>query len=192
MKRHVTKIVSIAATVTCAIAFSPVSQSQSKTSGPTDPQIVGIVETANAMDIDYAKLAMSKSKNKEVREFAEQMERDHSTLQKSVQGLASKLGVTPADSGTEASLKAESRGTKAKLDGLKGKAFNKAYIDNEIAFHKQVIDATNSVLIPNAKNQELKGALKQAVPLFQGHLEHAQNVAASLENSHASASGSSY
>ncbi|MEO6982281.1 MAG: DUF4142 domain-containing protein [Edaphobacter sp.] len=180
MKLHVSQVVAVTAAVVCAMAFSPIAQAQGAEAGPTDPQIVGIVVTANKIDIDYAKLAVSKTKNKEVRTFADQMVRDHSALQKSVFALGAKLHVTPADSSTEASLKSESKESTAKLKALSGKAFDKAYIDNEIAFHKQVIDATNSVLIPNAKNAELKGALENAVPLFQGHLEHAQNIASGL------------
>jgi putative membrane protein len=179
MKLRISKAIAVAAAVMFAIAFSPAMQAQG--AGPSDPQIVGIVVTANNIDIDYSKLALSKSKNKEVRDFARQMARDHSTLQKSVFALGAKLHVTPADSATEASLKSQSEETTAKLKALKGKAFDKAYVDNEIAFHKQVIDATKSVLIPNAKNAELKGALENAVPLFQGHLEHAQNIASSLD-----------
>jgi putative membrane protein len=180
MKLRISQAVAVMTAVVCVMVFSPIVQAQGADAGPTDPQIVGIVVTANNIDIDYAKIALSKSKNKEVLEFAHQMIRDHSTLQKSVFALGAKLHVTPADSATEASLKSQAEKTTAKLRPLKGKAFDKAYIDNEIAFHKQVIDATNSVLIPNAKNAELKGALQNAVPLFQGHLEHAQNVASSL------------
>jgi putative membrane protein len=180
MKLRMSQAVAVTIVVICAMVFSPMMQAQGADAGTTDPQIVGIVVTANNIDIEYAKIALSKSKNKEVLEFAHQMIRDHSTLQKSVFALGAKLHVTPADSTTEASLKSQAEKTTAKLKALKGKAFDKAYIDNEIAFHKQVIDATNSVLIPNAKNAELKGALQNAVPLFQGHLEHAQNVASTL------------
>jgi putative membrane protein len=180
MKLRISQAVAVMTAVVCVMVFSPIVQAQGADAGPTDPQIVGIVVAANNIDIEYAKIALSKSKNKEVLEFAHQMIRDHSTLQKSVFALGAKLHVTPADSATEASLKSQAEKTTAKLRPLKGKAFDKAYIDNEIAFHKQVIDATNSVLIPNAKNAELKGALQNAVPLFQGHLEHAQNVASSL------------
>lgn len=182
MKLRISQAVAVMTAVVCAMVFSPIVQAQGQgaEAGPTDPQIVGIVVTANNIDIQYAKIALSKSKNKEVLEFAHQMVRDHSTLQKSVFALGAKLHVTPADSATEASLKSQAEKTTAKLKALKGKAFDKAYIDNEIAFHKQVIDATNSVLVPNAKNAELKGALQNAVPLFQGHLEHAQQVASTL------------
>lgn len=180
MKLRMSQAVAVTIAAACVVAFSPIARAQGAGTGPTGPQIVGIVVTANKIDIDYAKLALSKSKNKEVRVFADQMVRDHSTLQKSVFALGAKLHVTPADSATEASLKTQSEETTAKLKALKGKAFDKAYIDNEIAYHEQVINAVKTVLIPNAKNAELKSALEGAVPLFQGHLEHAQNVEASL------------
>jgi putative membrane protein len=117
-----------------------------------------------------------------VKDFAQQMVTDHSALQKSVSDLGAKLSVTPEDSDTSKSLKSQAADTNKKLTSLKGKAFDKAYIDNEVAYHKQVIDATSSTLIPNAQNAELKSALQGAAPLFQGHLEHAQKVQADLES----------
>lgn len=146
----------------------------------TDPQIVGIVVAANQIDIDHAKLALSKAKNKQVRAFAQQMVTDHTAVLKSVSELSAKLNVTPEEGETSKSLKAQAEETANKLKELKGKAFDKAYIDNEVAFHQVVIDTLNKTLIPDAQNAELKSALKGAVPLFEGHLEHAKNAQAAL------------
>jgi putative membrane protein len=183
MKLRISKVVAFAAAVACVAAFSPIAQAQAAGAPPTDPQIVGIVVAANQIDIDYGKLALSKAKNKEVRDFAQQMVTDHSALQKSVFDLGAKLNVTPADSDTSKSLKSQSEDTTRKLKALKGKAFDKAYIDNEIAYHQAVINAVSTVLIPNAQNPELKSALEGAAPLFQGHLEHAQKLQADLQGS---------
>ncbi len=136
---------------------------------------------ADDIDINYAKLALTKSKNKAVREFAQQMITDHSAVQKSVQELAAKLGVTAQDSNTSNGLKTQSQEATAKLKTLEGAVFDKYYIDNEVAYHKAVTDAVAGVLIPNAKNAELKSALEGAQPLFLGHLEHARNVQSSVE-----------
>ena len=149
-------------------------------STPTDPQIVGIVVAANQIDIDYAKLALSKTHNAQVHDFAQQMVTDHSALQKSVGDLGAKLHVTPADSDTSAALKKQAADETAKLKALNGAAFDKAYIDNEVGYHQAVIKEVGTVLIPNAKNAELKSALTGAAPLFQGHLEHAQHLQSSL------------
>ena len=149
--------------------------------GPTDAQIVGIVTTADQIDINYAKLALSKTNDQQVRDFAQQMITDHSSVQKSVNELAAKLNVTPADSSTSNSLNAQAQQTMQKLEGLKGKAFDKAYIDNEVAYHQAVINATKTVLIPNAQNAELKSALQGAAPLFEGHLQHAERVQSAID-----------
>lgn len=147
---------------------------------PSDPQIVGIVVAANQIDINYAKLALQRSQNAEVKKFAQQMVTDHSAVQKSVFALGAKLHVTPAESPTGDSLKKQADETLTHLKTLHGAAFDKAYVDNEVGYHKAVIEAVTSTLIPNAKNAELKSALQGAAPLFQGHLEHAEHVQASL------------
>ena len=169
-----------AATFIFALALQP-ARANAQGAAPTDPQIVGIVVAADQIDIDYAKLAMSKTKNKQVTDFAQQMITDHSAVQKSVFGLAAKLNVTPADSDTSNALKAQAQQTTQKLRGLRGKAFEKAYIDNEVAYHEAVINATKTVLIANAQNAELKSALEGAEPLFEGHLQHAQRVQSAIE-----------
>ena len=169
------------ATIIVAVALHPTRTNAKVAGAPTDPQIVGAVETANQIDINYAELAMSKAKDKQVKDFAQQMITDHSTVSQSVFGLAAKLSVTPADSDTSNSLKAQAQQMTQKLQGLKGKAFEKAYIDNEVAYHKAVIDATKTVLIPNAQNAELKKALQGAESLFEGHLQHAQQVQAAIK-----------
>ena len=158
-----------------ALPFSTKAQQ-----GPSDANIGAIVLAANKIDIDYAKLALSKSKNKEVRAFAEQMVTDHSAVQKSVVDLAGQLHLTPVDDDTSNGLKKQSVETTAKLKSLNGEAFDKAYVDNEVAYHKLVTDAVATVLIPNAQNPQLKSALEGANPLFLGHLEHARKIQASL------------
>jgi putative membrane protein len=179
MRAHAGLVATIAMAIVAIGTLNAPAQAQAV--APTDPQIVGIVVAANQIDIDYAKLAISKSKNEQVRAFAQQMVTDHSALQKAVSDLGAKLNVTPTDSDTSKSLKAEAEFTTKKLKALKGKAFAKTYTDNEISYHQAVIDAVNKVLIPNAQNAELKSALSGAVPLFEGHLEHAKTVQAALE-----------
>ena len=177
MRPHLTAI----AAVLVASALHPSIVKAQGTAAPTDPQIVGIVETADDIDINYAKLALSKARDKQVRDFAQQMITDHSAVQKSVINLASKLNVTPADSPTSDSLKAQAQQTLEKLRGLKGKAFEKSYVDNEVSYHQAVINATKTVLIPSAQNAELKSALQGAEPLFEGHLAHAERVQSAIE-----------
>jgi putative membrane protein len=177
MKTTVKTVIAIAGVILAAATWNTPAQAQA----PSDPQIVGIVGAANQIDIDHSKLALAKSNNKEVKAFAQQMVMDHTAVQKSVTDLAAKLNVTPADSDTSKGLQAQADETTKLLNGLYGTAFDKAYIDNEVAYHKAVIDAVGNTLIPNAQNAELKAALTGAVPMFHGHLEHAQKVQSDLQ-----------
>ena len=148
--------------------------------GPTDPQIAAIVVTANQVDIDAGQLARDKSSNKEVQDFARLMVTDHTGVNKSASELVQKLKVTPEDNPTAQSLKKGGDENVAKLKGLSGKAFDKAYVDHEVAYHQAVIDALDKTLIPNAKNEELKALMVKVRPAFVAHLAHAKHLQAEL------------
>src|SRR5881394_3223098 len=117
---------------------------------PSDPQIAHIVVTANQIDIDAGKLAKSKSKNKEVQEFAQRMITDHTAVNKQAGALAKKLGVKPEDNDTSKALNKGAQANMAKLKNLKGVQFDKAYVDHEVDYHQQVLDAIDKVLVPSA------------------------------------------
>jgi putative membrane protein len=145
-------------------------------SAPNDAQIAGIVVTANTVDIDAGKLAEKMSHNKEVKAFAKQMVTDHTGVNKQATALVKKLKVKPEDSDTSKGLKDGGDANLAKLKGLKGKEFDKAYIDNEVTYHQAVLDAMDKTLIPSAKNAELKNLLVKVRPAFVDHLEHAKMI----------------
>jgi putative membrane protein len=149
--------------------------------GPNDAQIAGIVVTANTVDIDAGKLAEKKSNNKEVKAFAKQMVTDHTGVNKQATALVKKLKVKPEDSDTAKSLKKGGDENLKKLKGLKGKDFDKAYIDNEVTYHQAVIDALDKTLIPSAQNAELKETLVKVRPAFVAHLEHAKQIQQSMK-----------
>ena len=148
---------------------------------PTDPQIAHIAYTAGVIDIEAAKQALAKSKNKDVRAFAEDMARDHEAVNKQALDLCKKLNVTPADNDTSKSLVKAAEAKRAELAKLSGAAFDKAYVDNEVAYHKTVNGALEQLLIPSASNGELKALLQTGLKLFQGHQQHAEHVATALK-----------
>lgn len=148
--------------------------------GPTDAQIAAIVVTANQVDIDAGKLASSKAHSKDARAFGQQMVTDHTAVNKSATELVQKLQVTPEPNATSESLKKGGDENLAKLKTLSGAAFDKAYIDHEVAYHQAVIDAMDKTLIPNAQNAELKALLVKVRPAFLAHLEHAKQLQAKL------------
>ena len=163
----------VAASLLC---FAPHASAQ----GVTDAQIASIVVTANQVDIDAGKLAESRAANAEVKKFAQRMVTDHTGVNKSATELVTKLKVTPEDNPTSQSLKTGGEKNLANLKTLKGAAFDKAYIDHEVAYHEQVIEAVDKTLIPGAQNEELKALLVKVRPAFVAHLEHAKQIQASL------------
>ena len=147
---------------------------------PNDAQIAAIVVTANQVDIDAGKLADSKASNAQVKAFARQMVTDHTGVNKQATDLVTKLGVKPEDNPTAESLKSGGEANVAHLKTLSGAAFDKAYVDHEVAYHQQVIDALDKTLIPSAKNAELKALLVKVRPAFVAHLEHAKHLQSEL------------
>lgn len=147
---------------------------------PTDPQIAAIVVTANQVDIDAGKLAEKKAHSAEVKAFAKRMVTDHTGVNQAAVGLATKLHLTPEDNSTAQSLKEGGEQNIAKLSELRGKAFDKAYVDHEVAYHESVLDALDKVLIPSAQNAELKALLVKVRPAFVDHLNHAKMIQSSL------------
>jgi putative membrane protein len=148
---------------------------------PTDPQIAHIAYTAGNIDIAAGKLALTRSHNRAVRSFAQEMVRDHQAVNGKALALVKKLHVTPQANPTSASLTKDATATRARLAKLRGAAFDRAYIDNEVAYHKVVNGALESTLIPNAKNGQLKSLLETGLTLFREHQAHAEQVAKGLK-----------
>jgi putative membrane protein len=168
----------LSAIVIAGLLFAPAAVASAQ--GVTDAQIAHIVVTANQIDIDAGKLAKTQSTNAEVKKFADTMVTDHTGVNKSATELVTKLKVTPEDNPTSQSLKKDADANLKKLKGLNGAAFDKAYVDNEVAYHQAVIDALDKTLIPGAKNAELKALLVKVRPAFVSHLEHAKHLQSSL------------
>ena len=150
-------------------------------SKPTDPQIAHIAYTAGVIDVTAAKQALAKSTNKTIKSFAEDMVRDHEAVNQQALALVRTLNVTPDDNDTSRALSKQAAAKLAEMEKLKGAEFDKAYAANEVAYHKAVNGALETLLIPSANNAELKSLLQTGLKIFQGHLQHAEHVAASFK-----------
>jgi putative membrane protein len=177
MKKNViTRFAAWTATAVLCSALLSMNASAKGTPKLTDPEIASVAVVANQNDIGFAEIAKKKSKNAEVLKFAETMANDHQAIITQAVALVTKLKVTPKDNAVSKQLVANADKTKKMLNSKSGKAFDKAYIDNEVAYHKAVISTVEDVLIPQAQNQELKDLLQKVVPTLKAHLEHAQMV----------------
>ena len=147
----------------------------------TDPQIAHIAYTAGVIDVAAGKQALSKASNKEVKAFADNMVRDHEAVNNLALDLVKKLNVTPEDNDTSKALSKQAADKSAELGKLNGAAFDKAYVANEVAYHRTVNSALETQMIPSASNPELKSLLQTGLKIFQGHQQHAEHIAASLK-----------
>ena len=168
-----------AAPVAALLLLAGAAQAQS--AKPNDAQIAHIAYTAGLADIANAEQAMKKSKSKDVKDFAQDMLRDHKAVNDQALALVKKLNVTPQDNDTSKAIAKGQSDKRAELAKLDGAAFDKAYAANEVAYHKTVNGALETTLIPSASNGELKGLLQTGLKIFQGHEQHAQHVAADLK-----------
>jgi putative membrane protein len=171
--KHVKFIAATVLTLSMS-AFIPSTKSFAQTTKLTDPEIASVAVVANQNDIDFAAIAKTKSSNKDILEFAQTMATDHKAVIDQAVALVTKLKVTPKDNAVSKKLLADADKTKKMLSSKSGNAFNKAYIDNEVAYHKGVIDAVQNTLIPKATNAELKALLQKVLPILKTHLEHAE------------------
>ncbi len=142
----------------------------------SDAEVASVAVVANQIDIDYAGIAKEKSKNADVLRFAETMANDHKAVINQAAALVKKLGVIPLDNAVSKKLLADAEKTKKVLQSTSKRDFDKAYIDNEVAYHQAVISAVENLLIPESDNAELKALLVNVVPALKAHLEHAKMV----------------
>jgi putative membrane protein len=149
--------------------------------GPNDAQIAHIAYTAGTIDIAAGKQALARSHNKAVRSFAEEMVRDHKAVNDKALALVKKLHVAPQDNDTSKSMTKAAVAERAKLSHMTGAAFDREYINNEVAYHKTVNGALETTLIPSAKNSDLKALLQTGLTLFREHQAHAESVAKEMK-----------
>lgn len=166
------------AAIAMTIALPMQLKAQAKQAGEAklnDPTIVAIFDAANTWDIETGKLAEKKGSTKEVRDFGAMLARDHTNVRQQGRDLAKKLSVTPTPPKDFAMAKDHAAAMK-KLQSLSGKEFDKAFLQHEVDFHKAVIDAVTTTLLPALQNQEVKNLVTTVAPAFQAHEAAAQNL----------------
>ena len=173
----INKLVLCGASALLMISSSAIAQ---EAAHPNDAQIAHIAYTAGELDLEAGKQALAKSHDKAVRSFAQTMVRDHGAVNEQALALVKKLHVTPQDNATSEALTKQAREKARELGKLRGHAFDRAYIQNEVAFHRTVNGALSTSLIPSAHNAELKALLETGLTLFQEHLKHAEQLEKNL------------
>lgn len=147
----------------------------------TDAEIAAIVKAANTGELEQAKIAKSRAKNKAVKDFAAMMVKDHTDMIKSGDAVLKKAGIEAKDNEISAHMTDEAKTTLEKLKSTaKGADFDKAYIDAQVNAHTQVLESIDKQLMPNVQNADLKAELERARPKVEAHLGHAKEIQTSL------------
>ena len=147
----------------------------------TDAEIAAIVVMANTIDAEAGDLAVARASSEDVRAFAKTMATDHRAVNAQAGELVTRLGVVPETNAVSERLKAEAATVQAELSKKSGADFDRAYIAREVAYHRAVIEAVDQMLIPSARNAELKQTLISVRPAFVAHLRHAEQLQQSLK-----------
>lgn len=146
----------------------------------TDAQAVMIVQIINDGEVTLARLA-EKSKNVEVKQFAEHMVRDHSGSNDALRDYVKKAKIQPAASNTSTQLQGEAEAKKQELMALKGHNFDMRYIDSQVEMHSKVLELLDQNLIPNASTTELKDLLAKTRTTVAKHRDNAAKIKSGLD-----------
>jgi putative membrane protein len=171
-RRSLVRVAAAAALVAAPLAFASPAAAQAKLD---DPTIVAIFDAANTWDMETGAIAEKKGTTKEVRDYGEMIARDHKAVRQMGRDLATKLGVTPTPPKNFGMAKDHAAAV-SNLKAANGKAFDRAFLQHEVAFHKAVIDAMNATLLPSLQNEEVKNLVKKVEPAFTAHMMAAQNL----------------
>ena len=144
-----------------------------------DATIVAIFDNANTADIATGKLAADRGHSKDVRQFGAMLARDHDMVRQQGRDLAKKLGVTPTPPAGDKSVQ-DQAAVLRRLSALKGAEFDRSFLQHEVQFHKDVIAAIKTTLLPAIKNEELKALVVKVAPAFEAHLQMAENLGKQL------------
>ena len=166
-------------TLVASLAVLAMTATASQAQSPADLndlEIAHVAYTADNIDIAYAKLALKKSKNASVVNFARTMIRDHEAVNGLALGLLKKLNAQPQDNFLSKQLNADSKKKIAELSKLSGRAFDKSYATNELGYHKAVNGLVENAFIPNIENAEVKALFEKGLTIFKAHQAQAQKM----------------
>jgi len=145
-----------------------------------DATISAMVLASNYTDISYAQLVPARALRQDVREFSRRMLTDHTTVNQLVRDLLAKLDIGPVDNIASLDMRDESSENRDILRELSGAAFDSAYVENEVRYHQKFLASLDDIMIPRARNAELRTLLSNVRPAVAAHLAHAEQLRANV------------
>jgi len=150
-------------------------------SAMTDADFVNKAAAAGIMEVATARLAMEKASNADVKAFARRLVVDHSTANEELLKLSQTRNVTldasamKIDLTTPVSEHAYMHGPAAQLKTLDGTAFDRAFLDQMVKDHQEVIDLFDEQA-DHGKDSELKEWAEKKHQTLQDHLDRAKDL----------------
>ena len=178
-----TSIMAVATLTLAAVAIGArPAAAQAPAPALDDATIVAIFDAANTADIETGALAADRAASKEVRDYGAMLVVAHRQVRQQGRDLAARLGVTPTPPADSAAARAHAAAM-TRLKDLHGAAFDRAFLEHEIAFHKGVIDAVTTTLLPAIGNTELRDLVLKVAPAFDAHMRQAEHLQRQLASS---------
>ncbi len=156
-------------TTTNVAATGGIAADQDDAKFATDAANGGMAEVA------LGKLALSKTTNLSIKDFATMMVTDHGKANEKLAGIAKAKNITlPADVDADHQKKLDD------LSKLNGKDFDKAYVDAMVDGHKKTLDLMNGEA-KDGKDADLKAFAAETAPVVQAHLDAINKIHDSLK-----------
>jgi putative membrane protein len=139
---------------------------------PTDAMtFINEAARSDMYEIQSSQLATTKASSQAVKDFANQMIRDHTNSTQIVMAAAQSAGMNP----TPPSLDSRRAGMISQLQGASGADFDRMYLRQQLMAHQEAL-ALHSGYAKNGDNTALRGAAAQIAPIVQQHLAHVQGM----------------
>jgi len=153
---------------------SPLFNDQGLGSGqslsPTDESFVKNVSMINDGEIQLGQLALQRSTNPKIKQFARRMITDHQSLTPLLKRIAQAHNLT-----LSTTLNPDDQATLTKLQGLSNSSFDLAYLQSRIKVHRQAINAFQNE-IGGGSVPDITSFVRQILPILQFHLKLAQQT----------------
>lgn len=173
-------VLAIALLSSCARFRHAANAPEKEPSGPTDGNITAMLLAANNTDISYAKLVSARTASPAVTDFANRMLTDHTAVNTALTELVARTNIKPEENTQSLSFRDESTAQRDLLRELEGRRFDSAYIANEIEYHTKLLATLDNMLLPRARDAQLRQVLVSVRPAVAAHLSHAQRLQAGL------------
>jgi putative membrane protein len=149
-------------------------------SGLDDSQLAAVIQALNMGEIMEAQMAEKKAIAAEVKRFARELSTQHRDMENRVNAVFTRIQITPSDNAVSNQMKNDTQNDMSTLQAMKGKDFDREYIDAEIRDHNRALELLDRA-IPNAKSAELKTELQNARTKVEAHLRMAEKIQQTLQ-----------